>query len=459
MCRTVLIVDMNKTIYENIQSVSRCKDRFGKDSKIVNLLGLTYTNNYGVRVLLSGVVECLSHAYENLEIRILDYGREATILNEPTINGKIAIKLINLRFSWKFFLRNNVFRLIVATAIVRLIPGVARKERVLLRNPWLKQIMEAKVNLSIAGGDSFSDIYGLQRLLYVTLPQILVLWLGKPLVLLPQTYGPFKGRISRCIASYIFRRAQLIYSRDVEGVVTVTRLLGSKEIPVQVIPDLGFVMEPEPVCQEVLTQINEWRKNDTVVGLNISKLLYMGGYTGNNMFGLKEDYPMLVNAFIDFLIRELKAFVLLIPHVGGEVGESEVALYRELLPKFQKSYPGRIAFIDTNLNHRQIKYIIGKTDVFTGSRMHACIAATSQCVPTVAFAYSDKFAGVMNVVRKGVRVVDLRHADLRQTCDVFREVFKDRNNLRNMLAEKIPAIKGSILSLFTSNSIHGILSK
>jgi len=77
---------------------------------------------------------------------------------------------------------------------------------------WVSKILASKVHLSIAGGDSFSDIYGLRRFIYVALPQILVLLLGKPLVLLPQTYGPLKGRCSRMIARFIFRRAALICS-------------------------------------------------------------------------------------------------------------------------------------------------------------------------------------------------------------------------------------------------------
>ena len=417
------------------------------------VLGVTYnTNNYGVRVLLSGAVTSLARADDTLEIRILDYQREAAMWDEPTPVGAKRISLVNLRFSWKIYLPNNVFRLLLVALVSRLIPGSALRHRVLSNNPWLKQILESRHHFSLAGGDSFSDIYGFERLLYVALPQMLVLILGKPLILLPQTYGPFRSRASRWIARYILRRVAGIYSRDQDSAEAVRFLIGDRT-NVEVIPDLGFAMEPEPVAQEVVTQMEKWREDRPVVGLNISKLLYMGGYTGKNMFGLKEDYPALMRRVIDVLIRELDIFVFLVPHVygGPESGESELMLCRQLWPDLREKYPKRTAFFDQTFNHRQVKYIIGRCDAFIGARMHACIAAASQYVPTVALAYSDKFAGVMRPVGAGVRVVDLRTANVLETCAVVREAIVNRCQMRRDLEQTVPSIKASIRTLFPRN--------
>jgi colanic acid/amylovoran biosynthesis protein len=77
------------------------------------------------------------------------------------------------------------------------------------RNRWLQAVQEADVALAVSGGDSFSDIYGLGRFMYVALPQLLVMAVGKPLVLLPQTIGPFAGPTARAIARAIVRYSRL----------------------------------------------------------------------------------------------------------------------------------------------------------------------------------------------------------------------------------------------------------
>jgi polysaccharide pyruvyl transferase WcaK-like protein len=49
---------------------------------------------------------------------------------------------------------------------------------------------------------------------------------------------------------------------------------------------------------------------------------------------------------------------------------------------------------------------------FIGSRMHACLAAISQCVPTVSIAYSSKFITVMKTFSMGHYVADPRTMNL-----------------------------------------------
>jgi polysaccharide pyruvyl transferase WcaK-like protein len=427
----------------------------------VTLLGVTYnTGNYGVRALLSGTVESIVQTYENVQINILDYGVEPDIWNEQTSRGDKSIPLINLRFTWKLYLPNNIFRLLCITVIARLLPSNALKRRLLYSNPWLRQILSACVHFSLSGGDSFSDIYGLRRLLYVSLPQILVLLLDKPLVLLPQTYGPFKNWFARCIARWILKRATLIYSRDVRGLALVRKLFPNGEVEAHFAPDLGFAMRPESVREEIIHKLRSIRNHNPLVGLNISRLLYMGGYNRNNMFGLKEDYPSLVRGLLDFLVNKLKVTVLLIPHVfgGPESEESELMLYRSLWQDFQKNYGNRILFFNETFTHRQMKTIIGQCTLFIGSRMHACIAAISQNVPSIALAYSNKFTGVMNSVCDAVRVVDLRQAQTYEVCKTVNDTLINCQQIRDQLERRMPEINAQIYELFRSEAVQKMLS-
>ena len=67
------------------------------------LLGLTrHTGNLGVRVLLSSAVEALTVYSPEEEILLLDYGYVPEQWIEATNEGERIVKLINLRFSWKY---------------------------------------------------------------------------------------------------------------------------------------------------------------------------------------------------------------------------------------------------------------------------------------------------------------------------------------------------------------------
>jgi polysaccharide pyruvyl transferase WcaK-like protein len=323
--------------------------------------------------------------------------------------------------------------------------------KVISGNAWLSRIAEADIVASMAGGDSFSDIYGLGRLVYVALPQILALSMGKRLVMLPQTIGPFKGKVAQHIVKFILKRASIIYSRDYEGLEVIRNLLKMKDEvngKVRFCNDVGFVMDPVKPMKMSLDLSDLKGKGIPVVGLNISGLLHMGGYSGDNMFGLKIDYKEFIRDLIDFMIREKNAAVMLVPHVFGTHAESDAVVCEEVYASLKGRYDGRLLIAGGPYNQNEIKYIIGLSDFFIGSRMHACIAALSQNIPTVSIAYSRKFAGVMQTIGVEELVADPRRLEKEEILGIIDKAFDKRDVLKGHLERTMPQVKEKVLHLF-----------
>ena len=175
-------------------------------------------------------------------------------------------------------------------------------------------------------------------MIYMALPQILVLLLGKPLVHLPQTLGPFKGTVAKTIARSIIRRSRMVYSRDFGGLETARDLIGSDHGQLAFAYDMGFALEPKIRPERIPPWLVEYDKSIPLVGLNISGLLYMGGYTRSNMFGIQEDYRRLIHDLIDFLVRKRCTHVMLVPHVfgTGEDSESDVIACNKIYEEMGK---------------------------------------------------------------------------------------------------------------------------
>ena len=426
----------------------------------VALLGATFeTGNHGVSALASGTITSLLHTFEDAEVQFLDYGREP-VVSKARIGGRlVSIETVNLRFSKKPWQPNHIARLLGVAALVRLIPSRRLRSRWILRNPWLRRICDRHLHLSIAGGDSFSDIYGIRRLIYDALPQILVLLLNKPLVLLPQTYGPYKSRTARWIARYILRRAKLIYSRDREGLKVVTSLLGKPDERMRFGYDMGFALEPHPPRSEVLARFDSIRRRGDVVGLNVSGLLYSQALKNGDSFGLTTDYNALIERILEYFIDRQQTQILLIPHhtAGAEPSQSDWRACRAIFTRYRARFPDALHFIDDDLDHHEIKYLIGQCGFFLGSRMHACIASISQCVPTVGLAYSRKFSGVFSSVGGGCCAVDMREFGEREIVQAVCDAFRRRDVLRRELEEKIPGVRASARNLFADSEISNIL--
>jgi polysaccharide pyruvyl transferase WcaK-like protein len=401
----------------------------------------------GVSALASGTFTSALHSYPDAVVFMLDYSREPGSY-QIFVGGKPRqIELFNIRFSKKFYLKNNVARLLASAMAARILPESWRI-KLLSKNPYLKRILGADIVLAIGGGDSFSDIYGMGRLLYVALPQLLVLQLKKPLALLPQTLGPFKGCVAKAIARYIMRNAAAVFSRDRTSFDEAGLLLGDKREKLVFSYDMAFAMEAIRPRVEILERLPQ-RSGRPVVGLNVSGLLMMGGYSQDNMFGLKCNYPELINRVVEYFVQEQNADVLLVAHVFGTDAESDTTGCWQVHEQFKNRFPGRVNLCEGEFNQHEIKHVIGECDFFLGARMHACIAAISQSVPAVCMAYSRKFIGVMESIGCPELVADLCAATNDEAMARIADVYARRDNIRKRLDSRIPEVRSDVLALFS----------
>ena len=403
----------------------------------------------GVGALTMGALQVMSSNYPNAHVTLLDYGTVGSV-STATIGGRVvSVPLLNLRFSWKIFLSNNVALLLVLATLLRLVKGRLRKW-LIQQNLWLQKISEADFAVAVSGGDSFSDIYGLGRFFYVSLPQLLVLALGKRLVLLPQTIGPFRTRLSRWIAAFVMRHAEVIYSRDIAGARDARELLrlSGADPKVRFCYDLGFVVEPRRPVRLDLGELDlKTRRERPLVGLNVSGLLVTGGYNQRNAFKLIVDYRTLILKLIKYLIVKKGADVLLIPHVFGSQAESDSSAICSIYDELIEKYCGRLFSVRNRYDQNEIKYIIGLCDFFVGSRMHSCIAALSQSIPAVAICYSKKFVGVLQSIGAEHLIADPRQLTIEEILLVVDSAFRDQKAIRFHLDDKIPLVRKQVLKV------------
>jgi colanic acid/amylovoran biosynthesis protein len=421
----------------------------------IGLLGAAFdTGNMGVSALAESAIKCILHRWPDAEIALLDGGHVAGEEKSKIGDKIMCIKKLPICFCRNIFLENHFIVLCFYAFLFKLFNGDRFNRFCIRRNASLKLILQFDMVADITGGDSFSDIYGMRRFVLGFLRKWLVLLFNKDLVMLPQTYGPFKRRLARTMARYILNRAKLIYSRDRAGVEYVNALLGKNQNgKVRFAPDVAFVLDarkPSHIDIEPSTDIRA--QESIVVGLNISGLLFNGGYNRNNMFGLRSDYRELIYALIEMFLKHQKVSVLLVSHVfppANNAVESDPEACFKMYECFRKIYPGRIFMVKGEYDQGEIKYIIGLSDFFIGSRMHACIAAISQGIPTAGIAYSGKFQGVFESIGVADCVVDARNYDKKQVLEKVESVFERKDKIRENLKYAIPRVKECVLEIFT----------
>lgn len=290
-----------------------------------------------------------------------------------------------------------------------------------LRQPWdfFRAVRAADVVLDISGGDSFADIYGDRRIFQIMLQKVLVHLAGRPLVMSPQTMGPFKRGLWRRLAARTVRCSAIVASRDDKSTAFL------REIGVQ-----REIIEASDVALRLPFDAPAPRPPDgpVKVGLNVSGLLMAGGYTGKNMFGLKTDYAGLVRDLISgFQTHDEGCEVHLVGHVipaqrGGPEDDYQACL------DLAQEFPGCVVAPAFQTPSEAKTYIAG-LDFFMGARMHACIGAFSSGVPVVPMAYSRKFEGLFGALGYD-HVVDCTRDSAEDIREVIFAAFANRAALR-----------------------------
>ncbi len=411
------------------------------------------TDNMGVSALAASMVKIVSTIHSDASIVLLignKYSEERLL--KLSDNKTLPINVVNYRLSPKAKLKEHLLWILLMAFLWRIIPIESIQKKIINSTPWLESLEHADLIGEIRGGDSFSDIYGLNGFIIGSIPDLIVLLMKKNLVLLPQTYGPYQSNISRRIARYILSHAHIILSRDRESMDLVQGMLGRQNHSKQIIfcPDVAFALDSiAPQDGDIPPFINTGSLNP-VIGLNINGLLYNGGYTRNNMFNLKMDYKLFVHKLSETILKETNANLLLIPHTFAPQGhiESDPDACAEVFAALSSAYKGRIQMIVGNYDQHTIKGIIGRCDFFIGSRMHACIAALSQKIPTVAVAYSKKFKGVFDSIDAGDYVIDARDEETREAVEKIGKMLEDRVQIAGRLQVQIDAAQKQQLKIF-----------
>jgi polysaccharide pyruvyl transferase WcaK-like protein len=214
-------------------------------------------------------------------------------------------------------------------------------------------------------------------------------------------------------------------------------------------PDVAFTLEPSRPARLSFEPAGvEIDNASPLVGLNISGLLYTGGYSGGNMFGLRSDYRETVGRVLTRLLTDTSATILLIPHTFGAEQEDEASF--AVLESIRSACPTRTGRLTSTLTAREVKWLIGRTHFFIGSRMHACIAAMSQHVPTVGLGYSDKFLGVFESAGIGDAVVDLRQHDAEAASHEVLRLFACREATAARLNARIRDVQSQVQQAFVA---------
>ncbi|MEO1008322.1 MAG: polysaccharide pyruvyl transferase family protein [Planctomycetota bacterium] len=313
-------------------------------------------------------------------------------------------------------------------------------------NPAASLLKRAIAFCDISGGDSFTDLYGPWRYLSINQPKNFALKHRIPLILLPQTYGPFQDSALRDDASRLCRGAARAWARDARSFEILKDLLGDAFDPEKhkLGVDVAFLLPKAEPPEEALPDalLAAVTNGLPLIGVNISGLIYNDPAAARDRYGFKADYRELAVALVRWLLEQDDGDVVLVPHVLAPRGlaESDPAANDAVVRELAAMAGGRLHVLPPTLDASQTKWVISRCSWFCGTRMHATIAALSSGVSTATTSYSDKARGVFEGCGMGEAVIDPRRLDTHASLEAIQSVYLRRQELGQELARGLPPV-------------------
>jgi colanic acid/amylovoran biosynthesis protein len=303
------------------------------------------SGNFGVRVLAQGMAELARRAWgEDTHVDYQDYG----------------IGDSDVALGTKGILRD-----------------VGRRS-----GPIKSKFRSYDVLLDSGAGDSFSDIYGLKRLSFMVNAHRVASNVRVPVIMGPQTIGPFNTALGKRAAKYSLSKMAAVLVRDNESARYSTGLGYSPDL---LATDVVFA----------LPEVDEPKSRDVI--LNVSGLLWF-----SDKHGSSAAYQNAVRSFVKSMSARGRR-VTLLAHVVNPVSvvDDAAAIY-EL---------ARMENLDNEIvvpsSVEEIRSCVASAELVIGARMHACLNALSTGTPAIPWAYSRKFAPLLEDIGWNVGV-DLR---------------------------------------------------
>ncbi len=415
------------------------------------------TSNMGVSALFASTVEGITRFIPGARFSVFDNELGKRTQTHHFSEGvHIDVEHIGIRAGHRYYLHEN---LVTISALSRLgALGAAF-------NSVIRDIDRFDVILDISGGDSFSDIYGAKRFLSVVRPKLIALKRKIPLILLPQTYGPYADPKFSAVANRAVQGADMAWARDPNSFDILKSMLGAHFDPKKHRSGVDFafalgIRKADDLIGPVLARlIRERNESAPIVGLNVSGLIYNDPNAAYSRYGFKADYREIIHGFVHWLMQETDARLVLIPHVMSDpqYTESDYAACEKVAAQIAEDYQSRVFVSPSTLDQNQVKWLISNMDWFCGTRMHSTIAALSRGVPTAAIAYSDKTKGVFETCGQAKEVYDPRTLDARAIIDGLKTSFLQRQATAERLTNILPSINALVddqLQVITRKIAH-----
>ena len=361
----------------------------------------------------------------------------------------VSVVPMELYYSWK----ENEIKLAKNELAIAL--NYNETSEMLETTPFIDEVMKADLVIDFSGdiwGDN-ANFLGDDRFMVGLIKDRVAQLLGKKVVMLAGSPGPFSNKETLSFAQEVFKEFSLVTNR--EGVsIDLLERGGFDVTKTKSLACPAFLFEPVkgPKVEEIIKKEKLSSKDKPVVGFILCGWNFeVGPFDKEN----RDDSEFIIFAeSVEYLTEELGVRVCLMSHSNGfdippapfklKHGRDYVIIKQLERILHERGISNDFYTINDVYDTWQTKTIIKNFDMLVSGRIHGAVAALSQSVPTVIIDYghepkAHKLIGFAKVVGVQDFVADpCVFSDLKLKID---RCYNKRSEYKEYLDNKIPEVQ------------------
>ena len=268
---------------------------------------------------------------------------------------------------------------------------------------------------------------------------LMVKFFGKPIIMFPNSFGPFKTAVGRILAKTALNRYSLILLRDGISFSLAESMLGCPKIRTN---DIVWLFESNACPHAKLG-------NASFVGVS------PGIYSHVLSKAKTEDHISLFARTLDKSIALFGFHFVFLPQYVTGFQYDDLDISKMIIAEMKNKNNVEIAEIE---NADDLKSYVNMMKMVISSKLHPSVMALASSVPTVCIAYDQKQVGLFEAVGLADCVIPLHALSEERLLQKIGFTWGNQEQIRKALAAQSCSIRKNVKETI-SHALHTALTK
>lgn len=289
----------------------------------------------------------------------------------------------------------------------------------------ISQLQESDVIVSVGGGFLLGSIESLVHLYSLKIATLS----NTPVVIYAQSIGPFDNKLVRELAASVLQNVDYITVRDNISKENLESM-GVTSPKIEVTADAAFLFEPE-YTSNIKDINNDINNSGFSVGITVRNWRYPNSKNPNKK---RKNYRQQLSKFVDYINSEYADHIYFFNHTEQDSAEAERIID-------MSSCESDITNLRSDIPPRNLKHLIGKMDLFVGTRMHSTIFSMEMGVPTISIAYLPKSIDLMQRVNLDKYVIPIEKTNKNDLQIMLDNIIRNEQEYLQTMTKKIQRLR------------------